>query len=724
MKLVMRKHYIALIFMVFGFSVQAQLDDLMLVEYLDESSGSGVVVKIYNPTPSPINMSGYVLSGHNNGNLTNNGTINLSGTLAPGDVYVVKGGGSSCPSDANFGSNGVNGNDCIRLSKGGQNIDMINLYGTSVSPRIGSVSNGLFQKKIVRTNNNCIRYTSTDGTSINSWPNNSTVAVQGWIVSAPNCLALNSTSYNPTPAVVQQSLNICQGDSVFIGGAYRKNSGTFYDTLSSQYFCDSIYQTNLLVLPKPQRNENLQICQGDSVFLQNSFRKISGIYRDTIVSGSGCDTVVVTNLQVLSSFDISNSIEICNGDSVLIAGTYRQSPGLYRDTLQAQNSCDSIITTQLNVLAAFNHAQNLEICAGDSVFLGGEWRKSSGNYVDTLQTTGGCDSVITTALNLIPIAQSFASVTICNGDSLFIGGAWRKVDGNYRDTLVSASGCDSIVTTRLTIDNILQGFRNIDLCQGDSIFLQGAWQNIAGTYRDTLAGTAGCDSVINTQLTINPLPQKVVKLERCAGDSILINGLYLSSDTSITISKPAFPGLCDSIVTYQLDFEKVQSDFDFAADQGNPTTIVFENFSIGNMLSYTWDFGDGSGSSQESPGHTFSEEGTYQVSLVATSDKGCSDTLTRSVTIFIEEPLEPQMEVPNVFTPNGDGINDFFTVAGQGWPVFSISIYNRWGGLVYQSNDLNFKWDGKHNGNDCAAGTYMYLVEGTEILKGFLTLSR
>ena len=92
---------------------------------------------------------------------------------------------------------------------------------------------------------------------------------------------------------------------------------------------------------------------------------------------------------------------------------------------------------------------------------------------------------------------------------------------------------------------------------------------------------------------------------------------------------------------------------------------------------------------------------TYQVTVKDT----CGNTAFSQVAITVH--LDCKLKIPNVFTPNGDGINDNFTVKGVGIQVYSAIIYNRWGLKVYESTDITKSWDGK-NVED---GTYYYLIK-------------
>ena len=85
---------------------------------------------------------------------------------------------------------------------------------------------------------------------------------------------------------------------------------------------------------------------------------------------------------------------------------------------------------------------------------------------------------------------------------------------------------------------------------------------------------------------------------------------------------------------------------------------------------------------------------------------------SRSNTISVEKPYA--LYAPTAFSPDGDGINDYFNVVGQGLTNYSIEIYNRWGQMVFKSNDMNVKWDGNFRNKKAPAGTYVYKVNSVD----------
>ena len=137
----------------------------------------------------------------------------------------------------------------------------------------------------------------------------------------------------------------------------------------------------------------------------------------------------------------------------------------------------------------------------------GTYQTTSGTYYDTLATVNLCDSVFATTLTVNPTAFN-VSVSICEGDSILLEGSYQTIAGTYYDTLIASNGCDSVIVSTLTVNPTYTTNDSASICDGDSILLEGSYQTTAGTYYDTLIAANGCDSVIVSTLTVNPLPTK------------------------------------------------------------------------------------------------------------------------------------------------------------------------------------------------------------------------
>ena len=137
----------------------------------------------------------------------------------------------------------------------------------------------------------------------------------------------------------------------------------------------------------------------------------------------------------------------------------------YTTTLyRRQPGCDSIVETHLTVDNVIYSYDSLSICSGDSALIAGNYESTSGTYRDTLTAQAGCDSVAVLGLTIIPtLANTVDSIGICTGDSAMLAGVYETTSGVYYDTLRTSAGCDSIVETHLTVDNVIYVHDVIDL---------------------------------------------------------------------------------------------------------------------------------------------------------------------------------------------------------------------------------------------------------------------
>ena len=160
---------------------------------------------------------------------------------------------------------------------------------------------------------------------------------------------------------------------------------------------------------------------------------------------------MVTALTV-SPENIGDTTVLTACDSTVWGGTTYRATGVYNDTLPSIAGCDSIITLDLTIVSPVTNNVDSTICFGDSALLAGSYQMVSGTYRDTI--VGGaantCDSIVLTALTVLP--QNIGDTTVLTAcDSAVWGGTTYTTSGMYNDTLVSAVGCDSIITLDLTI---------------------------------------------------------------------------------------------------------------------------------------------------------------------------------------------------------------------------------------------------------------------------------
>lgn len=154
----------------------------------------------------------------------------------------------------------------------------------------------------------------------------------------------------------------------------------------------------------------------------------------------------------------------------------------------------------------------------------------------------------------------------------------------------------------------------------------------------------------------------------------------------------------------QVEVDEVQASFTYqliahSTVQFTPTTV--------DVFDFFWEFGDDSTGVRENAVHEYQEAGDYPVALTVVNQNGCETTLYDTVTVY--DPLH--VYIPNAFTPNGDSLNEWFGVIGEGYLYYDLEIYDRWGKLLKHGRFRDDSaWDGTFNGRLVPTGMYVYKV--------------
>ncbi|HBG71879.1 MAG: hypothetical protein A2W93_03800 [Bacteroidetes bacterium GWF2_43_63] len=274
-----------------------------------------------------------------------------------------------------------------------------------------------------------------------------------------------------------------------------------------------------------------------------------------------------------------------------------------------------------------------------------------------------------------------------------------------------------------------------------------------GTYIVVATDSKGCTDTIevvvglttNTYLTVSTTPDHckhgdgtaTVHIHNAIGNTAVEwNTTPLQTTETITglISGGYLVTMTDSIGTYTNIAYVYNAPGTVAAFSANPNPVTigspiqFINQSINADL-FFWDFGDGDNSLEEFPIHTYGSVGEFTVWLVAQDSYDCKDTT--GAIVIINDIFT--FYIPSAFSPNGDGINDFFMPYGisVNTDLYEMRIYNRWGSLVFFTSDYNVPWDGNVNGvvkKEKIQDTYTYEIiikDATQLIhkyRGSVTL--
>ncbi len=430
--------------------------------------------------------------------------------------------------------------------------------------------------------------------------------------------------------------------------------------------------------------------------------------------------------------------------------------------------CDSIIITNLSVNPSPLTDVYDTICQG-FVYTrpSGITANATGTYVDTLFTTLGCDSIITTYLTVNPTSATTVFDTICMGGNYSLpDGTTVTATGVYPVTLANVYGCDSVVTTNLKVIEVALSATPTDvLCNGGhtgsvasmatdgvspynydlslngssvSNNTNGSFSNLtAGSYTVNAIDDFGCEATANVQVK--------EPLLLVAGGSVEDVTCYGNSDGRITLSandgtpnytfrlgtatnaSGIFTGLTAG------DYAYTVTDAHACIDTG--TLTVIEPQPINLTLTPTKATIKLSESVQLTATTNYGATASYMwTPSYGLSCVGCPDPVVMAYNsieyhlhvsvnvngnecdadsnVLVTVIPNYDMFIPNSFTPNGDGVNDYFEMFGNMDAVsfIEIKLFNRIGEKVFDSNDIHFKWDGTYKGVALQPGVLVYTL--------------
>ncbi|MFN0202742.1 MAG: YncE family protein, partial [Bacteroidia bacterium] len=346
--------------------------------------------------------------------------------------------------------------------------------------------------------------------------------------------------------------------------------------------------------------------------------------------------------------------------------------GLY--WVEVMSSCSTLVRDSI-LISEISVQQNATICAGQTYILpDGSVANATGVYTTTIPSPSGCDTTFYTHLTVFqyPVTDVFAQ--ICEGanytlpDNNLVSNA-----GDYSTTLTATSGCDSVVVTHLSLFPTYNQTENIALCEGESYTLPSSITvNQSGTYTSILTTNQGCDSTIQSEVTVFALsqPQIIGDSIICENQTIQLQAVALNAsffiwntgDSTQSISKVLTQSQGFSVTVYNVAgcasqkdsvFVKVEpnaiADFTFSPETMiTPQEITLVSQSQ-NASTYSWNFGGidwATGSVVVVPYPEMLD--SLVVTLVADNKAHCRDTIQK--TIFLENAF-----AANAFSPNGDG---------------------------------------------------------------------
>jgi gliding motility-associated-like protein len=531
-------------------------------------------------------------------------------------------------------------------------------------------------------------------------------------------------------------ISICPQESYLFGGTSYGSSGFYRDTLVASQGCDSISVLHLTIQPYIQNTITRSICTNESFNFGGQLLTTGGIYRDTLQTAH-CDSIVTLNLIVGPYKYHTITQNICQGDDFVMGGNNYSLSGTYRDTLSTA-TCDSVITLNLNVLPYKHNTITLTICQGYPYTMGNHTYTLTGIYTDTL-STATCDSIITLNLTVLPSRYNTITQSICEGDSYTIGNHTYTLSGIYTDTLFRAT-CDSVITLNLSVLTYKYNAITQSICEGDSYTMGNHTYTLPGIYADTLS-TAACDSIVTLTLNVFPKPALSMSVDAfycyktgavavsptpvggtLTGDFVAGTGLDLAAaapgNYAVTYNYTGANGCGNTLTKPFLVTTPLVPGFVYSSDCFQNATFVNTTQPALGTTTYSWSYDNGTeASTAVNPSITYSQPGEYVMTMMATDSYHCSYPVIQPISIT-EGVNMNDFVIPNVITPNGDGVNDvlFLPAILEECIQYKIVILNRWGNPVYEMNSAQNAFSGRdQGGKELSEGVYFYIVKSDDI---------
>lgn len=507
--------------------------------------------------------------------------------------------------------------------------------------------------------------------------------------------------------------------------------------LPDQHQCDSLIVQTVIVHENTYQSIDTMVCASDMPFTWNghTFNE-AGDALDTLLTVYGSDSVVIYHLSVdlFSANPYNVTPVICYGGSdggAEVLADQGQLPYTYLWT----NSTGMTISTSMQMSGVpvgtyfFTATDSLGCQNSDSVVIQAEFPPLDAGTISSSQSVciGG---------DLLPFTGTEAS-----GYSLieyqwqisYDGTDWQPAPGANNSQGYSYplppeetfflrrqanSYCGTVYSESITV-TVSSSFLDsvmVSVCQGDPFGYEGFeipedLSDTPGDYYFERSFSSGvCDSVLVLHLKVNPVYEQHLQTTVCEGAGYFANGFHILGDETVGLeSMDSMMVLqsadgCDSVVRLHLDFVDttlyiVSMTEDFCDE------MMAELMVVTQFTDYTWSTGE------QFPNITVTSPGIY--SVIAEQD-GCR------VTAYIQvDGCELKVNLPNAISPSkGDGLNDCLSIpeeVARQMNRFEISIFSRWGELVYYSTDKHFCWNGEINGELAVGSVFNYIIRYHDI---------
>lgn len=378
---------------------------------------------------------------------------------------------------------------------------------------------------------------------------------------------------------MSEATSVCENsDFVFADGTIITitQDTSYTSVLKTEHGCDSLVTTEVYISGLTSETTFIiNGCTGDQATLPDgSTITLSQSLQITTEHTNfyGCDSISIVVVNVDESFELNDTIFTCVGNTVIMPDSTQfdnvMSDFMHTSMLSSSNGCDSIIITSVIVGDIISIDLQVDICPGEIVMLpdGSAQVFTQSDTIETiLSSVVGCDTIVSTEINVYPSFQFTLNDNVCAGDSytFFDGTTINNIQDSISQvsTLTTVDGCDSIIITNLEVTPSFVETLNITVCPGDSLVLSDGTVNYDIQddffYNDVNSTVTGCDSSFFSVVTVTKSYNETLDTTICEL-GILDFGIIVIedvvSDTLIEINEQTTEG-CDSIFTINVELE-------------------------------------------------------------------------------------------------------------------------------------------------------------------------
>ena len=340
-------------------------------------------------------------------------------------------------------------------------------------------------------------------------------------------------------------------------------SGVYSDTLVNSIGCDSTIHLNLTINETTESYDDIYTCDSYTWIDGNTYTYSNNTATITFTNAGGCDSIIHLNLTIMDSTVWYDEITACDAYTWIDGNTYFSSNNSATYTISNVAGCDSIIILHLDLTVNESTEGFDVISACDSYTWvdGNTYTSSNNSAIYTVTNSVGCDSIVHLNLTITESTEGFDEIIACDSYTWIDGNVYTNSNNTATYTSTNANNCDSIIHLNLTIHESTESYDEITSCNS-YIWIDGnTYSSSNNTASYYLTNAVGCDSIVHLNLTINESTVGYDEITACDSYMWIDWNTYTSNNNTATFTSTNSAG-CDSIIHLNLTINESTEGYD------------------------------------------------------------------------------------------------------------------------------------------------------------------